>query len=143
MFSQTLVLTRSKANTTDVYTKTQADNLLSAKEGSFTTTLPIVKNLNLLTGQIELILTDHFIHSMDDKRDAAQVDAQIDSKLAGTLTPSKIEITSNTHSHIKTTSTNTTKDSSEIAFSRESKNSYLRGGIWGYRTGSCFGGRAA
>ena len=62
---------------------TQTDKLLNAKEGSFITTLPIIKNLNLLTGQIELILTDDFIYSVDDKRDAAQVDAQIVSKLAG------------------------------------------------------------
>ena len=55
---------------------------------------PIIKGISLLTANIELRLTDAFIYSVDDRRDAAQVDAQIVSKLAGIITPSKIDIVS-------------------------------------------------
>ena len=84
----------------DVSTKTQADNLLNTKEGSFITMLPGIKNLKLQAGKIELMLADVFTFVVDDKRDATQVDTQINSKLAGILTPSQIVISNSVRNQL-------------------------------------------
>ena len=136
MFSDTLAAQTAglapKANTVDVYTKkdvstkTQADNLLNSKEGSFITTTPMLKNRTIQTGKLELMLSEDFIYSVDDKRDATQVDTQINSKLAGILTPSQIVISNSVRNQLKLTNNSATaSDPCEILFSRQSKDGSL------------------
>ena len=54
------------------------------------------------------MLTDAFIYSVNDKRDATQVDTQINSKLAGILTPSQIVISNSVRNQLKLTNNSAT-----------------------------------
>ena len=128
--NQTTAL-QSKANNVDVYirdvvyTKAEVNTRLQDKEPWFYTAIPLMEIYNAQLGRNEISLTETFLTSVNNKRDATQVDAQIVSKLAGAITPSKIEITNAVWPQIKVNNTSTTNDPCEIMFSRQSRNTYL------------------
>ena len=97
------------------------------KEQLFYTRIPLMKTYNDQLARNEMYLTETFLNSIDGKRDATQVDAQIVSKLAGTITPTKIDVLSDVWAQITIkSSSDSAAVPTEMAFNRENKNTYLR-----------------
>ena len=84
--------------------------------------MPLRKTYNTQLARNEMYLTDTFLNSVAGKRDATQVDAQIATKLAGTITPTKIEIVGDLRSQVEIKSTSDSADlPAEIGFNRKTK----------------------
>jgi hypothetical protein len=69
-----------KANDETTYNKTQVDSLLDSKEPSFITVAPLLKNLNVETGTIDIILSEAFLSNIDGKVDQSYVDDELATK---------------------------------------------------------------
>jgi hypothetical protein len=121
----------SSAFTDLVDTKTDEDQvqtIVNAYE-PYTCEAPLELNEIRAMGERRLRMGASYSQDLLAKASVVSLTAltnDINSRLAGTLTPEKIEITSNSWSQVKINSTSDTENPSEIAFNRENRSQYLK-----------------